>query len=288
MKPFSTELAALFEGGNFVSADLYTITLAGGGSATLTSADYNLIWNGVTYICGAPIINRSSISQKTGLKVSSVKIAVYPDSTDTISGVSWLSAMRRGMFDGASVEIDRAFAPAWGQPITGIITMLKGRVADATFGRSKIEIEVNSWVELLSNQMPRTYYQSACNNVLYDARCGVPRAAYAETGSIIAAESAFIIATGISCPQNWLAYGVITMASGICAGESRPIAANTGPAPSGNVLTLQIPFSLTPSIEDEFVVYAGCDKTRNTCQYKFGNLAQFTGFPFIPAPETAV
>ena len=289
MKPFSTALADLFESDTgFVSADLYTITLTGGGSTFLTSADHDLTWNDVTYLSASPLIDRSSISQKTGLKVSSVKISVYPSPTDTIADVSWLSAMRRGLFDGAAVQIDRAFAPGWDASVTGIITMMKGRVADVILGRSKIEIEVNSWLELLSNQMPRTYYQSACNNTLYDARCGISRAAYAQAGAIVSVDSACLVATTLLSPPNWLAYGVITMASGLCAGESRPIAGNAGPSEAGNILSLQIPFSLQPAVGDEFIVYAGCDKTRNTCQFKFGNLARFTGFPFIPAPETAV
>jgi uncharacterized phage protein (TIGR02218 family) len=136
--------------------------------------------------------------------------------------------------------------------------------------------------------MPRTYYQSACNNTLYDARCGVARNAYAQAGSILVAGSAFMITTSLPSPSNWLAYGVVTMTSGLCAGESRPISGNSGPSADGNVLSLQIPFSLPPAAGEEFVAYAGCDKTSNTCQFKFGNLARFTGFPFIPAPETAV
>jgi uncharacterized phage protein (TIGR02218 family) len=288
MKPFSNDLATLFEGGIFVSTDLYTIQLIGGGIVHLTSADHDVTWDSVTYLSGAPLIDRSSISQKTGLQVSTVKISVYPQPTDTIGGVPWLSALRRGMFDGASIQIDRAFAPNWTQPITGIITMLKGRVADTKFGRSKVEIDVNSWVELLSNQMPRTYYQSACNNTLYDTRCGIVRAAYSETGSILSVDSAFNITTTLPSPQNWFAYGVVTMTSGLCAGESRPVSSNTGALPAGNQLMLQIPFSIPPSPGDAFIAYAGCDKTQNTCQFKFGNLARFTGFPFIPAPETAV
>ena len=137
MKPFTSDVGTLLATRNFVSADLYTFALPGGGVATLTSADHNLSWSGTTYLSGSPLTERSAISQKTGLQVSAVKITVYPQSSDTIAGVSWLDALRRGMFDGASVQIDRAFASSWGQPITGTITMLKGRVADATLGAAK-------------------------------------------------------------------------------------------------------------------------------------------------------
>jgi uncharacterized phage protein (TIGR02218 family) len=288
MKPFSSALGTLLTTRNFVSADLYTFTLPDGGVAYLTSADQNLAWAGQTYLSGAPRVDRSAISQKTGLQVSSVKVNVYPTNTDMIAGVTWLVALRRGMFDGAGVVIDRAFAPAWGQPLTGVITMLGGRVADATFGRTKAEIEVNSWTELLSNQMPRAYYQSGCNNVLGDVRCGVNRNLFAEVGEIIGTDTTAGFATNLPAGQNWLAYGFLTMTTGVCAGESRPIAFNSGPTGYGNRIQLQVPLSVMPAVGDFFVAYAGCDKTSGTCQNKFNNIGRFAGYPFIPAPETAM
>jgi uncharacterized phage protein (TIGR02218 family) len=288
VKPFSPDLAALFDTRNFVSADLYSFTLPDGGVSYLTSADKNLTWAGQAYVSGAPRVERSAISQKTGLQVSSVKVTVYPTDADTIASVPWLAALHRGMFDGAAVTIQRAFAANWTQPITGVITMLSGRVADATFGRSKAEIEVNSWTELLSNQMPRFYYQSPCNNVLGDARCGVNRNLFAEEGVITGVNSAANLVTTLPAGQNWLTYGVMEMQTGACAGESRPIIFNSGPASYGNNIALGIPFSVNPSIGDVFVAYAGCDKTSGTCRYKFNNIGRFAGYPFIPAPETAM
>ena len=288
MKPFSPALATLFDTNTFVSADLITITLVLGGAVYLTTADTNLTWNGNTYLSGSPRMERTSISQKTGLQVSSVKLTLYPAATDIIGGISWLSAFRRGMFDGATVTIQRAFAPVWGQPNTGTILMMAGRVADSTFGRSKIELEVNSWTELLSNQMPRTYYQSACNNVFGDTRCGINVAALAVTGAILAVNGPNSILTNLATQSNILAYGRLQMSSGICDGEQRPISSNSGPSGNGNLVTLQIPFSTLPAIGDTLIAYPGCDKTQATCEFRYGNVANFTGFPYIPAPETAV
>lgn len=288
MKPFSSALATLFDTRTFVSADLYTFILPGGGSATLTSADQNIVWNGVTYLSGAPRVDRSPISEKTGLQVSSIKIDIYPGPADSIFGIPWQQAIKRGYFDGASVEIDRAFAPVWGEPITGTITMLKGRVADATVGRSKVEIEVNSWTELLSNQMPRRYYQSGCNNTLGDACCGVNRSLFAEAGTILSVVSPSAFYTTNPCSTNWLAYGVLTMTSGACNTESRPVSYNSGLIDGVNAVQLQIPLSLPPAIGDTFISYAGCDKTMATCQGKFNNLINFAGYPFIPSPTLAV
>ena len=289
MKPFSDALGALFDTNQFVSGDLYSFALPAGGSAYVTSADTNLAWEGQTYLSGAPRLDRSSISQKTGLQVSSVKIVVYPTSSDTIGGLTWLSALRRGYFDGATVTIARAFAPNWTQPITGTILMLSGRVADATFGRSKASIEVNSWTELLSNTMPRTYYQSGCNNTLGDARCGFNVAGSALGGTITYAASASNIATSCAAPPNWITYGRIEMLTGVCAGEKRSVGFNSGPTEIGNEIQLQSPLSATPNIGDEFVVYPGCDKDHEHLPRSSSAIWHvFTGYPFIPAPEVAV
>ena len=288
MKPFSSALSALFDTNTFVSADLYTFALPGGGTAYLTTADTNITYEGVTYLSGAPRLDRSAISQKTGLQVSTVKIDVYPTDGDTIGGLTWLSALRRGYFDGGSVTISRVFAPAWGQPVTGAILMMAGRIADATFGRSKASIEVNSWTEVLSNQMPRIYYQSPCNNTLGDARCGFDLGLAEVGGTITYVVSPSVFVADLELPFNWLAYGRLIMASGACNTERRPVASNSGPTVDGNQIVLQIPLSQAPVVGDTFIAYAGCDKTQNTCQFKFNNIARFTGFPYIPAPEIAI
>jgi len=62
----------------------------------------------------------------------------------------------------------------------------------------------------------------------------------------------------------------------------------TPPSASGSgifVLTQALPYA--PAAGDTFVVYPGCDKSQRTCRLKFNNLANFGGFPYVPAPETA-
>jgi len=48
-----------------------------------------------------------------------------------------------------------------------------------------------------------------------------------------------------------------------------------------------LPFA--PAAGDVFTAYPGCDKTQATCASpKFSNLVNFEGFPYVPAPETAI
>lgn len=48
------------------------------------------------------------------------------------------------------------------------------------------------------------------------------------------------------------------------------------------------PLPFAPSAGDTFIAYPGCDKTQATCTNKFSNLVNFEGFPYVPAPETAI
>ena len=290
MKPLSAALVALFETGSFVMADLYTFALAGGGTAYLTSADHDLIWNGATFVSTGPLVDRSAISQKLGLEVSQVKIDLYPAPGDLLLGMPWLQAMQLGLLDGAAVTIQRGFGATWSAGLAGTVTMMAGRVGDATIGRSKATLEVNSWTELLTNQMPREYYQSACRHVLFDAKCGLQAHAFQYDVAITGAVSpiGFYVDNLQSFPANWFAQGTIAVATGDGVTQSRSITASTAATEFGTYLQLTTPLTVEPVVGNIAYVFPGCDKTLATCGQKFANLSRFGGFPFIPAPEVAV
>src|SRR6202035_3792726 len=114
-------------------------------------------------------------------------------------------AVRVGEFDGATVELDRFFAPAqpdgFGAPSTdlGAIVWFYGRVADTDVGRSRIEMKVKSLLSLLAQQqMPRRLYQAACTHVFGDAMCTFDRASLAATVTAGAGSSQAAIAAGLS------------------------------------------------------------------------------------------
>ncbi len=290
MKPVSPALISLFETNSFVMADLYTITLAGGGVTYLTSADHNLAWNGATYVSTGPLVDRSAISQKTGLEVSQVKIDLYPVAGNVLLGLPWLEAVHLGYLDAATVTIQRAFAASWSSGLAGTVMMMSGRVGETTIGRSKATLEVNSWTELLTNQMPHDYYQSSCRHVLFDAKCGLQRQGFQCDVQVIGAPSPIgFYAGGLSSfAANWFAQGSLVVASGAAATQWRSIAASSAITPQGTYIQMATPLTVEPAIGDIIYLYPGCDKTMGTCAGKFANLARFGGFPFIPAPEMAV
>jgi uncharacterized phage protein (TIGR02218 family) len=290
MKSVSSETLSILASRQFYSANCYAFTLVGGGTAYLTDGGRNLTLNGVTYQAGGPVLTRSQLSQKTGLEVASLTITLYPKPTDLLDGEPWLKALRQGQLDGASVTLTRAFMSAPGNTSGGGVLMFSGRVAEIDIGRTQAQITVNAWTELLSIKMPRNVYQSGCGWTLYGPGCTVNKALYAVNAVVTADPIPSSFYTDLSqFPTGWFALGQMTMTSGANTGISRTVTQSISDAYEGwAAIILLSPLPVAPALGDSFTIWPGCDKSLGTCEYKFGNLRNYRGFPFIPAAETAV
>ena len=299
-------LAALLLTKQFVKTDLYTIILANGqgtlyfstGLIDVTIASPATTWKANLVTFGLPGGTTSTGLWKLGLDVSTWQVATVPRPVDLsgttypdlINGQPWLQAIRGGAFDGAEVQIDRAYfaahpagAPASVSP-TGIITLFYGRMADIDITRAQAILNINSHLELLNTAMPRNNWQSACRHTLFDAGCTLTPASYAATGSAQSASTQQIIKTTITTPGS-LTYtlGRLVMTSGANSGFQRTIRKFT----SGVQFELISPLPYAVTAGDTFTVYPGCDKTMTTCGL-YSNLANYGGEPDVPDPETAV
>src|SRR3954469_12315037 len=164
MRPCSAALAGyLAANDTVIVADLYTFALADGailrysgwtaplripGTAfPATSLNYNA----ATYTDFAlgPRFGRSKVTTKIGVAPTELDITVMPGADDLVGTLSLAEAMRVGEFDGATVELDRFFMPAFAttgplDPSLGAVVWFYGRVAEGDVGRSKIDIKVKS------------------------------------------------------------------------------------------------------------------------------------------------
>ena len=316
MRPCSAALAAyLAANDTVVIADLYTFALTSGetlrysGWTTPLSIpgtafpSGSLNYNSATYTSFAfgPRFGRSKVTTKTGVAPTELEIDVLAGAGDLVGSFPFAEAVRLGLFDGATVELDRFFAPpptngaAAFDMSLGAIVWFYGRVAETDAGRSRIAIKVKSLMNLLAiQQMPRRLYGAACSHVFGDVMCGYDRtggrnALGAATGIgavtivALAGSTQAQIATSFT-PSPATAYdqGTITAISGANNGASRTIARLAG----GNVSLLQ-PWLSTVSAGDDFQLLPGCDHTVATCNAAFNNLLRYGGFPYIPPPETA-
>jgi uncharacterized phage protein (TIGR02218 family) len=296
VRPASSALVALLQSDQFIMADLYTFTLVGGG-VFLYSAAATAVTDSTTgrmFQLG-PRFERSRVKTVVGVQVDELDINVYPDTTDLLGTTPFLAAAWQGQFDGALVQLERAFMPAWGNTTPGTIVLFAGKVSDLDCSRTGIDMKCRSHLELLNIQMPRRLWQGSCGWVFGAPGCNYDRvgghnalgtatgAGAATLTAITGSTSDMIIGAPTPSPPTLWNQGSIVGLSGANQGFTRTISGVTG-----DTVNLKLPFLSPVAAGDQFQLLPGCDHTLPTCANVFQNQARFGGFPYIPTPETAV
>jgi uncharacterized phage protein (TIGR02218 family) len=274
-------LMALLDTDQFEMADLFTFSLRSGTVLRYTSADMTLTVNGNTYSATGPLIARGATKNSVGLEVDVLDLKVQADATHLVDGVPFVRAALTGVLDGAEVTLERAFGPAWGQPMVASITLFVGRMGSPEYDNG-LSIPVKSHTELLDTAIPRNVYQPACLNTLYDAGCGVDRLARTEFGTVTGGTTSSITTDLNARPDGYFALGVFLFTSGVNSGVQRSVKWDA----SGR-FDFALPLPKAPAAGDTFSVVPGCDRSKSTCESKFNNIIRFRGQPFIPSPETS-
>jgi hypothetical protein len=317
MRPCSAALKSFLEGSDrdAIIIDLYTFTLTTGevfrfsaGNATLTVPAAGFPSGSINagadrFFALGPRFGRSKVTTKIGVEPAELDIDVYAAASDTLGGLSWASAVRQGMLDGATVELDRLFAPAPGAGAIGLdmslgcLVWFFGDVAECDIGRSAIHVKVKALVNRLSiRQWPRRIYTGPCNHVFGGAMCGYDRVAGANALGASTGWGAVTItaASGTTQSEIHASYtpglspspyiqGTIVGLTGANAGYSRTISDHTA-----GVVTVRQEFLFPISVGDTFRILPGCPHTSNYCDTVLNNLGRFGGFPHIPPPEAAI
>lgn len=286
MKPASPALRSILGGAQFFMADCYGFTLQDGTVARYTSADADIVDQATGHVFSAsgPFFERSKVKFQRGVQVDELDLTVTAGPGHLLDGAPWFAALRAGVLDGAELQLDRAFMPRFGDTSAGLLTLFVGRVAEVDVGRTQATIKANTHLELLSLQFPWRLFQPGCARTLYDSGCGLDKAAFAVSATILTGSTTQTIATDLGRGAGWAALGMLVFTSGLLAGKTYGIRSDDG---AGH-LDPTAPLPIAPAAGDTVTIYPGCDRQQSTCQAKFGNLQHFQGFPYVPAPETAV
>ncbi len=283
MRPASAALTALLNSSEqFIMADLYTFTLVGGGVYNYSAGTTALFANGVTFALG-PKFERSKTKTVIGVQVDELDVKIYPEPTDLLGSVPWLQAAWTGQFDGAVLQVERAFMQPYGN-VVGTVVLFAGRISDIDCSRTGIDMKCRSHIELLNIQMPRRLWQQSCSHVFGDAMCQFNRASLAINFSCADGSTQTVINGAPSPVGVPFVQGTIIGVTGANAGETRTI---TG-FQSGQTVAVKLAFLSMPQPGDQFQLLPGCDRSLATCTNTFNNQIHFGGMPFIPAPENAV
>lgn len=191
-----------------------------------------------------------------------------------------------GRWDNASVEVWRV---NW-QDAAQRVLMRRGAIGELRRGRMAFVAEMRSLAHVPGQTVGRVY-QSTCDAALGDARCGVDLEDPSFKGAGVVADvirDRVFTATGLSgFAAGWFSFGSLDWSGGDNAGRRDEVAMHELAAGVVTLTLIEAPVrAIVPG--DAFTIRAGCDKRAATCQAKFGNIANFRGFPHIPGADAVI
>lgn len=295
MKAASAAAKAILATGTYKKAELFAISLAGGGATSrFTSADYPLTVGGNQYLTGLTII-RGPVRQSVGLNIEGLDLEIWPQQDNpagmvTFGALPFLQACRAGVLDGARVLMSKIFLSSWSDTSPGAVPWFQGRINRTMPGRSSAKIYVNSDLELLDVQMPRNLVMTGCSHSLFDAGCTLNPATFQVSGTVAAGAGVLSFNTNLTQANGYWNLGRITFTSGANNGVKRVVRASLN---ASGALTLLMPLAVAPANGDTFTILPECVKSQAACSNSvaangppFNNLMHFRGQPYVPNPET--
>ncbi|CAN5578185.1 DUF2163 domain-containing protein [soil metagenome] len=290
LRPAGPSLAAaLASGQRLWSADLLSFTLADGVTVlNWTTWDRDLVAESVVYASRAPWISRSKWKVTNKMQVPTMSVSLMALNDGFRGGASIKSQIHAGLFDGASVLLQRAYMTTPGDvDALGTIALFGGKSAGIDLDGITAQIEVKGRVNDLDQYAPRNLYQVPCNRAFCDLGCTLSRATYTASYVVGTAPTATFIPWA-SAPGNPSVYqgGTVAFSSGPDSGARRTVA-----KADGSGLTLAYPLYAVPIAGDAFSAFEGCDKTFDSssgqsCSDR-SNTQHYRGFRFVPPPSTA-
>ena len=271
----------------FIKAHLLTITLAGGAVLRYCDLADPYVHGGSTF---APLdFAIKGLRQSLSLSVDAVEIDIGPRDSDLVSGVPLAQFAARSGFVGAEATLTRLFAVDFPTLRTsgpaGAVVLMAGRLSETTEGGANaFTLRIAAFTELLDQASYQETYSPGCRNVLFDARCGVSKAAYQVDATVAAGSDARTLATNLTQAAGYFDLGFVEILSGPAAGQKRTIRTHS----AGGGLTLLPGLTVPPGTGAAIRVVPGCARTLTDCVARYNNRAKFRGEPFIPAPETAI
>jgi uncharacterized phage protein (TIGR02218 family) len=280
MKALSPALQAHLDGGTTTLAWCWRIARADGATFGFTDHDRPLAFGGTTY---EPESGLTASELRSGADLSvDAQDAEGVLRSDRITETD----IADGRWDGAEVLVWRV---NWQDPAERVI-LRRGAIGQIRRGRLAFVAEMRSLAHLLGQTIGRTY-QATCDAVLGDARCGVDLEdpSFRGTGTVVDTlrDRAFTASGLGGFADGWFGLGTLDWTGGANAGRRAEVMLHTK---AGGIVTLTLLEAPVRGIAagDGFVVRAGCNKRLETCRAKFGNVANFRGFPHIPGNDAVV
>jgi hypothetical protein len=294
----SAVLAYLKAGSEFRLADLYLIgELEDPNAIWLTNWETALIWTPWGTF-NSTVISRGTVGSKFGLEVANLDVDWSPKLTafgQTITTANFYQKAWLGFYRNWRVRIWRAIMPTPGDANTyGAFELFGGRIAQTDVSRGKITFHVNSFLDAINELVPPNVIEttsvlagySGATPVLVDSETALPQFTVVSpsTTTNILADCTSPTASKIY-GLNKLQFGYLYFKAGSTLANAFAAIAqnsdfNAGGGIHHNQFIVYAPFPWAPSPGDTFFVSTKfpIDQANNP----------YFGFPYVPAPESAV
>ncbi len=274
-------LAAHLATGLTTVCQCWAITRRDGVVLGFTDHDRPLQFGGMDFRADSGLSARALV-QGTGLAVdNSEAMGVLKDASLTEAEIE------AGRFDGAEVMV---WLVNW-QRVSDRQVRFRGTIGEIRRGAGAFHAELRGLTEAL-NQPQGRVYQRMCSAVLGDQSCrfDLTDAAFSAELSAKAIEGAqvFRFAAQSNFAPRWFERGQLHVLTGVGAGLSGVIKHDQTDATGLRVIELWEPIRADLVQGDRLRLEAGCDKRAETCRFKFNNMLNFRGFPFVPGEDWLV
>lgn len=157
---------------------------------------------------------------------------------------------------------------------TDFVTEWYGESVKYSIVSGKFVIKTQSVLQAkVLGQATTVYTQYGCNNKVYDARCKALKSAFTQSTEVVKVDNYNITVLNQGYDNDELQLG--TMISDR-TGEERTIQGNTN-----QLISITYPFFDIVK-GDTVKLVLGCDNRMATCRDRFDNVANYTGFRYMP------
>jgi uncharacterized phage protein (TIGR02218 family) len=272
MKTVSTELKNHLAQEVTTIATCWKITRTDEVIKGFTDFESNITFDAVEYIASAGFM-ASSVSAKDDLAVDNMDINSFLDS-DHISEED----ISNGVYDFAEIEV---FIVNYKDLSQGRMLLIKGKLGEVEQEDETFKSEIRGVKQRLSQNIGRLYAPS-CDATLGDSKCGVNLASYTFSSTVTAVtDNKTFTANSLTQDSNYFVGGEVEFTSGDNSGKKMEVKEFRD-----KQVTLALPMPYSISVDDEFDIIAGCNKSKTACKNKFDNLVNFRGYPDIPGIDT--
>lgn len=277
MRNISQTLQNMLSGEVTTIAQCLLITLNDGQKISFTSHDHNLHIDDVIYLANSGM-DLERYSENLDINSDNMQILTTLNS-DIISEQD----LESGKYNNAQIDL---FLVDYSNPNGGKILLKSGYINRISNNNGEFIADIKSLSAKLEHEITEIY-SPLCSAKLGDKKCSINRDNFRVTGTVTQVDSdnpesqySIFYDNSRNETAGYFDYGIIEFTSGRNSGIKTEIKNY-----ANNKLELVLPLNHTIEIEDEYVLYTGCDKKFSSCITKFNNALNFRGFPHIPGTD---